>query len=113
MTDKFRKNLIVFFSVFFTVILSFILPFLSMWFPDVINKVNLSYASTDVEKYNLDEEVVYLSGNGSSFGGNTLSRIRWVTPRRMRLYRFRPRGLPMKLTVKNFQTAEKPVTVHI
>ena len=69
MTDKFRKNLIVFFSVFFTVILSFILPFLSMWFPDVINKVNLSSASTDVEKYNLDEEVVYLSGEWEFFWG--------------------------------------------
>lgn len=69
MTDKFKKNLIVFFSVFFTALFSVILPFLSTWFPDVINKVNLNSASADVGKYNLDDEFVYLSGEWEFFWG--------------------------------------------
>ena len=70
MTDKFKRNLIVFISLLLTVAAGISLPFLSNLLPDFINKVNISSATADVEKYNLDEkEFVYLTGEWEFFWG--------------------------------------------
>ncbi len=46
------------------------LPFLSSLLPDFINKVNISSATADVKKYNLDKnEFVYLTGEWEFFWG--------------------------------------------
>ncbi len=70
MTDKFKKNLIVFLSVFLMVVAEISLPFLTNLLPDLINKVNIVSASADMDKYDLDSgDFVYLTGEWEFFWG--------------------------------------------
>ncbi len=69
-TEKFKRNLIVFFAVLLTLIVGLSLPFFSTLLPDLINKVNINSATADMSKYNLDNgESVYLSGEWEFFWG--------------------------------------------
>ena len=68
LTDKFKKNLIVFLAVLFIMIASLFLPFFSALLPGFINKANLTSAVADVGEYDLDgRERVYLSGEWEFF----------------------------------------------
>lgn len=68
MSNKFKRNLIVFFAVLFTIVAGTFLPFFSTLLPDVINKANLHFAVADVRQYDLDSgESVYLSGEWEFF----------------------------------------------
>lgn len=70
MTEKFKKNLIVFLAVLLTVIAGVFLPFFSALLPGVINKANLRSAVADVKQFDLDGgESVYLSGEWEFFWG--------------------------------------------
>lgn len=70
LTDKFKRNFIVFISVFVMVIAGISLPFFSAFLPDLINKVNISSAVADMNKYDLDNvESLYLSGEWEFFWG--------------------------------------------
>ena len=69
-SDKFRRNLIVFVAVLLTIVVGTSLPFFSTLLPDLINKVNIKSAIADVAKYNLDDgESLYLSGEWEFFWG--------------------------------------------
>lgn len=69
-TDKFKRNLIVFIAALLTIVAGTSLPFLSTLLPDLINKVNINSATADMSKYNLDNgEFVYLSGEWEFFWG--------------------------------------------
>ncbi len=69
-TDKFKRNLIVFVAVLLTIVVGISLPFFSTFLPDLINKVNINSAKADMSKYNLDNgEFVYLSGEWEFFWG--------------------------------------------
>lgn len=69
-TDKFKRNLIVFIAALLTIVSGIALPFFSALLPDFINKVNINSATADVGKYNLDNgEFVYLSGEWEFFWG--------------------------------------------
>lgn len=68
MTDKFKRNLIVFIAVLLTMVAGLSLPFFSALLPELINKANLTSAVADVEEYELDNrERVYLSGEWEFF----------------------------------------------
>lgn len=68
MTDKFKKNLIVFVAVLLTMTAGLSLPFFSALLPEFINKANLSSAAADLGEYQLDDsERVYLSGEWEFF----------------------------------------------
>lgn len=68
LTDKFKRNLIVFLAVLLTMTAGLSLPFFSALLPEFINKVNLTSAVADVQKYDLDNgERVYLSGEWEFF----------------------------------------------
>lgn len=68
LTDKFKRNLIVFLAVLLTMIAGLSLPFFSALLPEFINKANLTSAVADVGKYDLDgDERVYLSGEWEFF----------------------------------------------
>ena len=70
MTDKFKKNLIVFISVLLMVVAEISLPFFTNLLPDLINEVNIVSASADVNKYELEnEKSVYLTGEWEFFWG--------------------------------------------
>ncbi len=70
MTDKFKRNLIVFLSVLLMIVTELSLPFFSTFLPDLINKVNVKSAMADVGKYHLDNgDFVYLSGEWEFFWG--------------------------------------------
>ena len=70
MTDKFKKNLIVFLSVLLMVVAEISLPFFTNLLPDLINEVNIVSASADVNKYELEnEKSVYLTGEWEFFWG--------------------------------------------
>ena len=69
-SDKFRRNLIVFVAVLLTIVAGISLPFFSALLPNYINKVNIKSAQTDMRKYDLDKgEFVYLSGEWEFFWG--------------------------------------------
>lgn len=69
-TDKFKRNLIVFVAALLTIVAGISLPFFSTLLPDLINKVNIKSATADVNKYDLDnDEFVYLSGEWEFFWG--------------------------------------------
>ncbi len=68
LTDKFKKNLIVFLAVLLTMAVGISLPFFSALLPEFINKANLTSAVADVREYDLDNsEKVYLSGEWEFF----------------------------------------------
>ena len=70
MTDKFKRNLIVFLSVFLTVIAGISLPFISNLLPGIIDNTELTSAITDVGKFDLDNgDSAYLSGEWEFFWG--------------------------------------------
>lgn len=69
-TDKFKRNLIVFVAVLLTIVAGISLPFFSTVLPGLINKVNIKSAVADVSKYALDNgESLYLSGEWEFFWG--------------------------------------------
>ncbi len=68
MTEKFKRNLIVFIAVLLTMVAGLSLPFFSALLPELINKANLTSAVADVGEYELDNrERVYLSGEWEFF----------------------------------------------
>ena len=68
LSDKFKKNIIVFIAILLTVLMGICLPFFSRFLPEYINEVNLTGGVADVGKYNLDSgESVYLSGEWEFF----------------------------------------------
>ena len=68
MSQRFKINLLAFFSIVITLISAFLLPFLSQYFPDKLNKVNLTEAGANLSKYNLaQEEGIYLTGEWEFF----------------------------------------------
>lgn len=78
MTDKFKRNLIVFIAVILTIISGVSLPFFSSFLPDLINKVNINSATADMRKYNLDNgEFVYLAGEWEFFWGKHIVSDSW------------------------------------
>ncbi len=70
LTDKFKKNLIIFVSVFLTVFAGFFLPFTSTFVPELFNSGKVYSAIADVGNYDLDDgDFAYLSGEWEFFWG--------------------------------------------
>lgn len=63
LSNKFKKNLIVFIAILFTFIAGTSLPFFSRLLPEYINEVNFTGAQANVGKYDLSAgKSVYLTG---------------------------------------------------
>lgn len=68
MSDKFKQLLVCFFAILLTAIIGASMPFFSTYTPDLFNKLNISSAVANLNKYDFEkEEVVYLTGEWQFF----------------------------------------------
>ena len=68
MSKKFKQFLVAFFAILLTAVIGISMPFFSTYTPDLFNKLNISSAQANLNKYDFEKEkLVYITGEWQFF----------------------------------------------